>query len=410
MFIDYYNIVNILVMIMYENNKYFEKILRILSFITSIYTLFLGIFYFNNSKFSIPITIILPIIFITSHIILQFTKYKIIPYLTLICFNASFIYCLSQFNVISLFIIPLLLLFYLPKKNLVYKILPLVILTFFVSRMLKSYLIINSISNNLYVFLGFFIKTLIEVTSIIFIFLLIYNLVNKTNIQSNLDNNTNINLLKFYRATTSHHNKYHQAHIKGVKEITIVLLDSLINDFGLKISKDFYNQIIFSSQFYDIGKVCIDPEILDKTDALTEEEKDLIKQHPQKGAELLSLLPKEIIKEEYLNTCRNVALQHHEKLDGSGYPNHLKQKEISLEARIITVADVADALLAWRPYKRPYSWEELLEIFRNEATGYDNLILQALYKNRRKIISISDENNQLLKEVLSLDSKDILRK
>lgn len=394
---------------MYENNKRFEKILKILSFITSIYTAFLGIFYFNNLKFFIPVIFILSLIPITSCIILQFIKCRIIPYLILICFNVSFIYCLSQISVILLFI-PLLLLFYLPKKSLVYKILSLVIITFFVSRMLKSYLTIDDISNNLYVFLGFLIKTLIEATSIVFIFILIYNFVNKISAQSSLDNNTNINLSKFYRATTTHHNKYHQAHIKGVKEITTVLLDSLINDFGLEISKDFYDQIIFSSQFYDIGKVCIDPEILDKTDTLTEEEKALIKQHPQKGAELLSLLPKEIIKEEYLNTCRNVALQHHEKLDGSGYPNHLKQKEISLEARIITVADVTDALLAWRPYKRPYSWEELLEIFKNEATGYDNLILQALYKNRRKILSISDENNQLLKEVLSLDSKDILRK
>ncbi len=394
---------------MYENNKHFKKILKILSFITSIYTAFLGIFYFNNLRFFIPVIFILSLIPITSCIILQLIKCRIIPYLILICFNVSFIYCLSQISVILLFI-PLLLLFYLPKKSLVYKILPLVIITFLVSRMLKSYLTIGDISNNLYVFLGFFIKTLIEATSIVFIFILIYNFVNKISAQSSLDNNTNINLLKFYRATTIHHNKYHQAHIKGVKEITTVLLDSLINDFGLEISKDFYDQIIFSSQFYDIGKVCIDPEILDKTDTLTEEEKVLIKQHPQKGAELLSLLPKEIIKEEYLNTCRNVALQHHEKLDGSGYPNHLKQKEISLEARIITVADVTDALLAWRPYKRPYSWEELLEIFKNEATGYDNLILQALYKNRRKILSISDENNQLLKEVLSLDSKDILRK
>ena len=394
---------------MYENNKRFEKILKILSFITSIYTAFLGIFYFNNSRFFIPVIFILSLIPITSCIIMQFIKCRIIPYLILICFNVSFIYCLSQISVILLFI-PLLLLFYLPKKSLVYKILSLVIITFFVSRMLKSYLAIDDISNNLYVFLGFFIKTLIEATSTVFIFILIYNFVNKISAQSSLDNNTSINLLKFYRAATIHHNKYSQAHIKGVKEITTVLLDSLINDFGLEISKDFYDQIIFSSQFYDIGKVCIDPEILDKTDTLTEEEKALIKQHPQKGAELLSLLPKEIIKEEYLNTCRNVALQHHEKLDGSGYPNHLKQKEISLEARIITVADVTDALLAWRPYKRPYSWEELLEIFKNEATGYDNLILQALYKNRRKILSISDKNNQLLKEVLSLDSKDILRK
>lgn len=394
---------------MYENNKYFEKILRILSFITSIYTLFLGIFYFNNSKFFIPIAFILPLVFIISYIILQFTKYKIIPYLILICFNVSFIYCLSQISVILLFI-PLLLLFYLPNKSSAYKMLPVVILTFFISRMLRSCLGESSISNNLVDYiLGFFIRTLIETVSIVFIFFFTYNFINKTDTRPDLSNKTNINLLKFYRATTFHHNKYYQAHIKGVKEITTVLLDSLINDFGLKISKELYNQIIFSSQFYDIGKVCIDPEILDKASTLTEEEKELIKQHPQKGAELLSLLPKELIKEEYLNTCKNVALQHHEKLDGSGYPNHLKQKEISLEARIITVADVTDALLAWRPYKRPYSWEELLEIFRNEATGYDNLILQALYKNRRKIISISDENNQLLKDVLSLDSKDILR-
>ena len=327
-----------------------------------------------------------------------------------ICLNTGFIYCLSQFNTILLFIIPFVLLFYLPNKSSVYKMLPAIILTFFVSRMLRSCLGESSISNNLVDYiLGFFIRTSIETASIIFIFFFTYNFINKADTRPDLSNKTNINLLKFYRATTFHHNKYYQAHIKGVKEITTVLLDSLINDFGLKISKELYNQIIFSSQFYDIGKVCIDPEILDKASTLTEEEKELIRQHPQKGAELLSLLPKELIKEEYLNTCKNVALQHHEKLDGSGYPNHLKQKEISLEARIITVADVTDALLAWRPYKRPYSWEELLEIFRNEATGYDNLILQALYKNRRKIISISDENNQLLKDVLSLDSKDILR-
>ena len=127
------------------------------------YLLFLGIFYFNNSKFFIPIAFILPLVFIIGCIILQFTKYKIIPHLILICLTTGFIYCLSQFNVISLFIIPLLLLFYLPKKNSVYKMLPFVVITFFISRMLKSYLAIDSIGNNLYVFLGFFIKTLIEV-------------------------------------------------------------------------------------------------------------------------------------------------------------------------------------------------------------------------------------------------------
>ena len=391
-----------------ETNKYFKKILKILFFITGIYASFLGIHYFNGFRFFIPATFILA--FIVSYIISRFTRYKVTLYLMSICLNTGFIYCLSRFNTILLFIIPFVLLLYLPNKSSVYKMLPVVILTFFVSRMLRSCLGESSISNNLVDYiLGFFIRTLIETVSIIFIFFFTYNFINKADTRPDLSNKTNINLLKFYRATTFHHNKYYQAHIKGVKEITTVLLDSLINDFGLKISKELYNQIIFSSQFYDIGKVCIDPEILDKASTLTEEEKELIKQHPQKGAELLSLLPKELIKEEYLNTCKNVALQHHEKLDGSGYPNHLKQKEISLEARIITVADVTDALLAWRPYKRPYSWEELLEIFRNEATGYDNLILQALYKNRRKIISISDENNQLLKEVLSLDSKDILR-
>ena len=397
---------------MSRENDYFRKVAKILSLIASIGTLYVSIINLNFGAgiFTLyNVLTALAYISVAGCLTFSFIKYKLIPYLSFLALNIALVYCLSQYNLILLFVIPALLLYYLSNKRAMFQMLIFTAVLFACARVLRPYLLLKYIGN-IYVLLGLTIKACIESIIAICIFFLIYNLTTKANQQEIFSNKTNINLLKFYYATTAHHSKYHQAHIKGVKEITSVLLESLVNDFGLKISKDFYDQIIFSSQFYDIGKVCIDPEILDKTDTLTDEEKELIKQHPQKGAELLSLLPKEIIKEEYLNTCKNVALQHHEKLDGSGYPNHLKQEEISLEARIITVADVTDALLAWRPYKRPYSWEELLEIFKNEATGYDSLILQALYKNRRKIISISDENNQLLKEVLSLDSKDILRK
>jgi hemerythrin-like metal-binding protein len=122
---------------------------------------------------------------------------------------------------------------------------------------------------------------------------------------------------------------------------------------------------------HDLGKMSIPVEILSKPTHLTPFEFELIKQHPQAGYDVLKDVgfpwPVDII-----------ALQHHERIDGSGYPNGLKGDEISLEARIIAVADVVESMSSHRPYRPSLGLERALaEIERGRGTIYDAVVVDS---------------------------------
>ena len=191
-----------------------------------------------------------------------------------------------------------------------------------------------------------------------------------------------------------------------MRDITKILLDALI-ECGVYIAPEYYDQIVFSVQFHDIGKIYIDSSILDKKGRLTPDEFTLIKEHPDRGLELFSLLPKNVLDEDYMRTCKNVIYQHHERLDGSGYPTGTKN--ISFEAKIVAIADVIDALLSWRPYKPPLSWDNLVSILEKEKAGFNYECLKVIYKEKDKILAVSDENNKALKQLLGLSGEDIIR-
>ncbi len=213
-------------------------------------------------------------------------------------------------------------------------------------------------------------------------------------------------LLDFCSTVTGYHSKYLSVHIDGVREITKVILNSLIQQ-GEPISNEYYNQIVFSVQFHDIGKIYIDSSILDKSGKLTTEEFSLIKEHPQKGKDLFSRLPKNILNEEWKQVCSNVILQHHERLDGSGYPYGIG--EVSFEAQVVAVADVVDALLSWRPYKRPFSWKQMIDCLCQDAEKINKKCVDAVLKNELEIIGISDTNNERLRKIFELSQHDVLR-
>ena len=129
-------------------------------------------------------------------------------------------------------------------------------------------------------------------------------------------------------------------HIKRVSEYSRVIAEQL----GLP--EDRVENIRIASTMHDIGKLLIPSEILEKPGRLTNEEYAVIKTHTSMGGKLL-----EHVEGEEMQLSRTIALQHHERYDGQGYPEQMKQDAISLDGRIVAVADVYDALTSKRAYK-----------------------------------------------------------
>jgi PAS domain S-box-containing protein len=142
----------------------------------------------------------------------------------------------------------------------------------------------------------------------------------------------------------------------------------------MNLSKDVIDNIRMAGVIHDIGKMSVPSEILSKPTKLTDIEMSLIKVHPQSGYDILKdvNLPHPIAE---------IVFQHHELLDGSGYPRGLKGIEILLEARIICVADVVEAIFSHRPYRPALGIEPALEeIERNKGILYDEKVVEVCLK------------------------------
>jgi putative nucleotidyltransferase with HDIG domain len=121
---------------------------------------------------------------------------------------------------------------------------------------------------------------------------------------------------------------------------------------------------------HDIGKICVPTEILNKPGQLSEVEMSLIKAHPKVAYGILKGI-------EFEGPVADIVVQHHERLDGSGYPSGIKGDEILLEARILAVADVVEAMSSHRPYRPAVGMEKALaEITRGKGRLYDPVVVQ----------------------------------
>lgn len=151
---------------------------------------------------------------------------------------------------------------------------------------------------------------------------------------------------------------------------------------------DQVNLIEAAAPLHDIGKVAIPDSVLNKAGPLTPEEMDTMRTHPQNGYDLLAQS-----NSIMLQTGAEIALTHHERWDGTGYPKGLKGDAIPLFGRIVNVADVFDALMSKRVYKEPFSLDKTIQIMSDQSNkAFDPEIVGLLIKHKNQFGSIFEEN------------------
>lgn len=172
------------------------------------------------------------------------------------------------------------------------------------------------------------------------------------------------------------------AHIRRISYYTKHL------SVALGMDVDFCDIIFFASSMHDIGKIGIPDHILLKPAELNEQEWMVMKQHTTIGAEILAGS-----SSPYMMMGREIAQSHHERWDGSGYPNGLVGEAIPLPARIMSICDVYDALRSQRPYKRAFDHAKAVEIIRNgderiKPTHFDPAVMQAFLSSHEAFADI----------------------
>ena len=166
---------------------------------------------------------------------------------------------------------------------------------------------------------------------------------------------------------------YTDNHTRRVADLAIAL--------GKKVSlsPEQLRNVEVGAMIHDIGKVATPESILNKPGALTSEEFEVMKSHPEAGAKIIKPITA-------LGKASELVLSHHEKLDGSGYPQGLLAEAISIETRIVTIADIFDALYTDRPYRKGMSLEKSLSIIKEDADRgkLDPILVEHLFDMAQK--------------------------
>ena len=188
-------------------------------------------------------------------------------------------------------------------------------------------------------------------------------------------------------------------HVLHINILTQLLLEKLMRkseNYDLSWSQQ--HMIATASALHDIGKIGIDEKILNKPGKLTKEEFEAMKQHTIIGARMLDSLEM-YHDEEMMKYAYEICRWHHERYDGKGYPDGLKGEEIPISAQVVSLADVYDALVSDRVYKKAYSHEKAMEMILNGECGMFNpLLLECLVEIQdkvRKELDIKDVNECL---------------
>ncbi len=177
-------------------------------------------------------------------------------------------------------------------------------------------------------------------------------------------------------------------HVKRTSDVICIIINEIMKDKNKKLDARLAEDIIRSAPLHDLGKISVDSSILCKPGRLTQEEYTIMKNHSVKSGEMVHILLDGVEEQHFVDTAFNIARYHHERWDGKGYPEGLVGTMIPIEARIMAVADVYDALVSKRCYKESMSFEEAKEIMlQGMGTQFDPNLREVFLNCRDKLES-----------------------
>jgi putative two-component system response regulator len=161
-------------------------------------------------------------------------------------------------------------------------------------------------------------------------------------------------------------------HIVRTQKYLEILVNGLVKSgvYAKEMSEWKMELLTPSAQLHDVGKIKVSDLILNKPGKLTDDEYEIIKIHCSEGEKIIDRIIAETEDDGFLNHAKMFAGCHHEKWNGKGYPRGLAAEDIPLQGRIMAIADVDDALVSERPYKKPFTHEQAVEIIRKDAGAH----------------------------------------
>lgn len=183
-------------------------------------------------------------------------------------------------------------------------------------------------------------------------------------------------------------------HVQRTSEYVKILATELMQRgiYSGIINSRYIYQLERAAPMHDIGKIVVSDSVLKKPGRLTEEEFESMKKHALEGGRIILEVLDEYEDHDYVKITTEIATYHHEKWDGSGYPKGLKGDEIPLSARIMALADVFDALVSPRVYKKPMTYDEAFELIEKEAgTHFDPVMAKVFLDSKKKMIQVNED-------------------
>lgn len=177
-------------------------------------------------------------------------------------------------------------------------------------------------------------------------------------------------------------------HVKRSATYVDYLVDRMVEKgiYSDRLNDTYIYYVKKSAPLHDLGKIAVSDSILRKPAALTEEEKQIVRLHAANGGRLIRENMSNMAEREFVNVAADMASYHHERWDGAGYPKGLKGTEIPLEARIMAVADVFDALSSKRHYKDALPFDEICYIMQvEEKEHFEPILLETFFEDKERL-------------------------